>query len=365
PPARRGPARADHRQPPAGRRTAGRVRRGRRPARRPGHRERRLAPPVGADRGSEGAAVRAAGLASFGPPDVLHVMEVPEPHAGAGQVRVRVRAAGVQPFDCRVRAGGFPPGRTFDMPVIPGNEFAGVVDQLGDGVDGFSVGTAVLGFTTLGSYAEYVVVGADQVVPKPGAMPWEVAGAFSGSAQGAHMAVEQMGVRPGETVLVNGAAGALGTMVVQLARVRGAATVIGTARPRNHDHLRSLGAVPVTYGPGLVDRIRAVAPDGVDAALGWEVDGLRAALEVTTDADRVVSMVFSDEVAQLGLREWTGERSAARLTEMLAHHSAGELAVHIRRAYPLDRAAEAHRDVGSGHGRGKVVIVVDPAAEPW
>jgi NADPH:quinone reductase-like Zn-dependent oxidoreductase len=285
-------------------------------------------------------------------------MEVPEPQAGPGQVRVRVRAAGVQPFDCRVRAGGFPPGRTFDMPVIPGNEFAGVVDQLGDGVDGVTTGTAVVGFSTLGSYAEHVVVGADQIAPKPDGMPWEVAGAFSGSAQGAHMAVEQMGIRPGDTVLVNGAAGALGTMAVQLARLRGAGTVIGTARPENHDHLRSLDVVPVTYGPGLADRIRAVAPGGVDAALGWEADGLRATLEVTADPDRVVSMVFSDEVAQLGIREWAGVRSTARLTEMLAFHEAGELQVHLRQAYPLDRAADAHRDVGSGHGRGKVVLVV-------
>src|SRR5690606_4704532 len=157
---------------------------------------------------------------------------------------------------------------------------------------------------------------------------------FSGSAQGAHMAVEQMGVRPGDTVLISGAAGALGTMAVQLARLRGARTVIGTARPENHDHLRALGAVPVTYGPGLADRSSGVAPDGVDAAPGWEAAGLQAALEVTGDADRVVSMVSSDEVAALGIREWAGVRSAARLTEVLAFHDAGELQVHLRQAYP-------------------------------
>lgn len=221
--------------------------------------------------------MRAAGLTSFGPPDVLHVLEVDEPQAGPGQVRVRVRAAGVMPFDCRVRAGGFPPGAALPMPVVPGNEFAGVVDQIGDGAGALPVGAEVLGFTTLGGYAEYVVVGADQVVEKPVDMRWEVAAAFPGAAQGAHMAVGEMRVGPDDTVLVNGAAGGLGTMTVQLARLRGAATVIGTASPANHDHLRALGAVPVPYGEGLVDRVRAVAPRGVDAALGpgWAGCALR------------------------------------------------------------------------------------------
>ena len=303
--------------------------------------------------------MRAAGLTSFGPPEVLRVLELENPQAGAGEVRVRVLAAGVMPYDCRVRAGGFPPGPALPLPVVPGNEFAGVVDQVGPGVTGVPAGTEVLGFSTRGSYAEYVVVPADQVVPKPADMRWEVAGAFPGTAQGAHLAVEQMRVGPGDVVLVDAAAGGLGAMAVQLAAQRGAATVVGTASPANHEYLRSLGAVPVEYGDGLVERIRAAAPGGVDAALGAGLDGLRAAVAVTADRDRVVSMVFSGEHAALGLRDWVGVRSAARLAEMVALHGAGALAVHLRAVHPLDAAADAHRDVESGHGRGKVVLRPD------
>ena len=125
-----------------------------------------------------------------------------------------------------------------------------------------------------------------------------------------------------------------------------------------YDYLRSLGAVPVAYGQGLADRLRAVAPDGIDAALGSEVDGLRAALEVTRDPARVVTMIYTEEIAALGVHAWTGVRSAEGLAEMLDHYVSGDLAVTIRAHYPLDRAADAHRDVGGGHGRGKVVIHV-------
>jgi NADPH:quinone reductase-like Zn-dependent oxidoreductase len=303
--------------------------------------------------------MRAAGLTSFGPPEVLRVLELDEPQAGAGEIRVRVRAAGVLPYDCGVRRGGFPPGPALPLPLVPGNEFAGVVDQVGDGVTGVPAGAEVLGFSTRGSYAEYIVVPADQAVRKPAGMPWEVAGAFSGTAQGAHLAVEQMGVGPGDVVLIDAAAGGLGTMAVQLAALRGAKTVVGTASPANHEYLRSLGAVPVQYGDGLVERIRAVAPGGVDAALGAGLDGLRAAVAVAVDRDRVVPMVFSDEHAALGLRDWTGVRSAARLAEMVALHEGGALAVHLRAVLPLDRAADAHSDVEGGHGRGKVVLAID------
>ncbi|WP_245949743.1 NADP-dependent oxidoreductase [Saccharothrix carnea] len=286
-------------------------------------------------------------------------MELDEPQAAAGQVRVRVKVAGVQPFDCGVRNGEFPQSRVGDFPIVPGNEFAGVVDQVGEGVSGFSVGDAVLGFNTLGCYAEYIAVGADQVVPKPDAMPWEVAGGFSGAAQGARNALLEMKVAPGETILINGAAGGLGTMALQLAKLWGVTTVIGTAREVNHDHLRSLGAIPLTYGDGLVERVRAVAPDGVDASLASGVEGLRASLELTKDKNRVVTMVWNDEIEALGVHDWVGVRTAAGLAEMVGFHLRGECEVHLRGVYPLDQAAEAQRDVGKGHGRGKVVITID------
>ncbi len=304
--------------------------------------------------------MRAAATSSFGPPETLRLTEVAEPLVGTGQVRVRVRVAGVQPVDGKVRAGGTPLARSVTFPLIPGNEFAGVVDGVGEGVTDFSPGDEVLGFGLFGCYAEYVVVPADQIVSKPPSMPWEIAGGFSGNGQGAHMALREMKVCPGDTVLVNAAAGGLGTFAVQLARAWGAEQVIGTASEANHDYLRALGAVPVTYGEGLAERIRALAPEGVDAALDAAgEEALRASVEVTKDKDRVVTMVSFAAAQELGLRDWSATRSAARLAELVKLYEEGALTLHIRAAYPLERAADAHRDVGSGHGRGKVVITVD------
>ncbi|GIJ26787.1 hypothetical protein Vqi01_19490 [Micromonospora qiuiae] len=201
---------------------------------------------------------------------------------------MRVRAAGVQPFDCAVRAGWTPPGTPPGFPRIPGNEFAGVVDQIGEGVTGIAVGTEVLGFDLLNAYAEHVVVPAGHVTAKPAGMPWEVAGGFSAAAQTAHIALRELNVGKGDTVLIHGAAGAVGTVAVQLA-VQWGATVIGTAREVNHDYLRSLGAIPVAYGDGLLERVRAVAPDGVDAALdGAGGEALAVSLALVADAHRVV-----------------------------------------------------------------------------
>ncbi|MFJ4342484.1 NADP-dependent oxidoreductase [Streptomyces sp. NPDC088915] len=304
--------------------------------------------------------MKAAALSSYGSPDVLRLTEVPEPQAGPGTVRIRVRAAGVQHFDSRIRQGWAPPFLNLDFPVVPGNEFAGVVDQVGDGVTAFAPGDEVLGYGTLGSYAQYVVAPADQIAHKPASMPWEIAGGFSGNGQGAHMCLEAMGVRSGDTVLIHGAAGALGTFSVQLARAWGATTVIGTAGEANHDYLRSLGAVPVTYGEGLVERVRAVAPDGVDAVMdtvGGEA--LRASVEVVKDRGRVRTMVDDETAKELDLPLLGAARSVERLIDLLALYERGLLNLHVREAFPLDRAADAHRALDTGHGRGKLVLVVD------
>ncbi|MEU7576467.1 NADP-dependent oxidoreductase [Streptomyces sp. NPDC041068] len=301
----------------------------------------------------------AAALSAYGPPEVLRPMELDVPEPGPGEVLVRVRAAGVQPFDLGVREGRVPPGAEPGFPVVPGNEFAGVVERIGGRVADFAPGDEVLGYSLLGGYAQYVAVPAEQLVHKPTAMPWTVAGGFSGNGQGAHLALSQLRVGPGDTVLIGAAAGALGTLSVQLARAWGATTVIGTASEANHDHLRALGAIPVTYGEGLVDRIRAVAPDGVDAALDAAgPEGLRAAVAVAKDRGRVVTMVAMEEATRLGLPDWGGTRSAARLAELTALYEKGALDVHLRATFPLERAADAHRLVATRHGRGKVVLTV-------
>ncbi len=302
--------------------------------------------------------MKAAAFAEFGGPEVLGVMDLPTPQAGEGQVRVRVKAAGVQPFDLAVRQGWTPQGVTGELPRVPGNEFSGVVDQVGAGVTGAAVGDEVLGFGLLNCYAEYVVVPAENITAKPANMPWEVAGGFTAGTQTAHIALRQLGVGQGDTVLVHAAAGAVGTAAVQLARLWGAATVIGTAREENHDYLRSLGAIPVAYGEGLLERVRALAPGGVDMVLdGAGGDALEVSLQLV-EGERVITLVEHDRAEELGVQLTRGVRLASRLAELAALYAGGELTFPVRRTYPLDRAADAHRELETRHGRGKVVLLV-------
>jgi len=301
--------------------------------------------------------MRVMGFEEYGPPEVLKLMEQEVPEAGPGLVRVRVKAAGVQPADCAVRQGWRLPGARTELPAVPGNEFAGIVDRVGAGVSGFAPGDEVLGFRMLGCYAEYVVVPPEQLVRKPAGMPWEEAGSLSASGQTAHTAVELLRIAPGETVFVNGAAGGVGTIAVQLACGLGAA-VIGSASPANHDYVRSLGAVPVAYGEGLADRLRALAPR-IDAALdaaGGE--GLEAAAELVRDRSRVGTIVAFERAEELGITPLRSMRSAERLAALADLYEAEKLKLHIRRSLPLEEAAEAHREVEKGHGRGKIVLRV-------
>lgn len=302
--------------------------------------------------------MKTAAFTEFGSPDVLRLMELPAPQAGDGEVRVRVKAAGVQPYDAAVRQGWTPPGVTGDLPRIPGNEFAGVVDQVGPGVTEFAVGAEVLGFTQLNSYAEYVVVPASSVTAKPEGVPWEVAGALTAAVQTAELAIDGLGVGEGDTLLIHGASGAVGSAAVQIARMRGA-TVIGTGRQANHDYLRELGAIPVEYGDGLADRVRALAPGGVDAALdGAGGEALDVSLDLVKDRARILTLVEHGKAASLGILMTRGERTAERLARYAALYAEGKLRFHVRSTYPLDRAADAHREIETGHGRGKIAITV-------
>ncbi|MDQ6420411.1 NADP-dependent oxidoreductase [Paenibacillus sp. LHD-117] len=305
--------------------------------------------------------MKAAAFASYGGPEVMKVMEFPDPQAGPGQVRVRVKAAGVQHFDCAVRGGWKPAyGIEVNLPQIPGNEFAGIVDQVGEGVAGFAEGDPVLGFSILNSYAEYIVVGADQIVSKPESMSWEEAGGLTGNGQGAYIALKAIGIHQGDTVLINGAAGSLGAFAVQLAKEWGAGTIIGTASEKNHEYVRSLGAIPITYGEGVAERIRKLAPGGLDAAFDTAGgEGLRAAAELAKDRNRVCTFFAYDLVEELGLRVVRGERSAARLAELAELHAQGKLRIHIREVFPLERADDAQRAIETRHGRGKIVLRIE------
>lgn len=302
---------------------------------------------------------KAVVFSSYGGPEVLETIEIDEPRAGAGELRVRVRAAGVQPFDTMVRRGAVKGYVEVTFPQTVGNEFAGVVDEVGEGVTGWEVGAEVIAFTTMNACGEVVTVSADNVIAKPPAMPWEEAGVLSVCGQTAHLALSALKVGEGDTVLIHGAAGGVGTMAVQLARAWGA-TVIGTASERNHDYLRDLGATPVTYGPGLVERVREVAPQGVDAALdAASRDALAPSLELVKDRERVGTIGDYMGSRQHGVAMLGGTRTAERLAELARLYAEGELRIHIQRAYPFSEAAQAHREVETGHVRGKVVLVAD------
>jgi NADPH:quinone reductase-like Zn-dependent oxidoreductase len=185
----------------------------------------------------------------YGPPDVLRLAELPDPQAGPGQVRVRVKAAGVQPFDVKLRSGAMAGFLPVSLPQTIGNEYAGVVDQVGDGVTNLAVGDEVLGSTMLSGYSQHVVVAAENAVAKPPELDFPTAAALVAASQTASGALDELNVGKGDVLLVHAAAGSVGTMAVQLGRLRGA-TVVGTASPPNHDYLRELGAIPVAYGTG-------------------------------------------------------------------------------------------------------------------
>ena len=300
--------------------------------------------------------MRAVVFDKFGPPEVLRLAEVPDPQAGPGQVRVRVRAAGVQPFDVGVRAGAMS-HLPVTFPQTLGQEYAGVVDQVGDGASGWRAGDEVMGSTMLAGAAEYVVVAAENVVAKPPELDFPTAAGLVAAAQTASGALAELKVVQGETLLVHAAAGSVGTVAVQLARLDGV-TVIGTAGPANHDYLRSLGAIPVAYGEGLVERVRAAAPQGVDVVLDAAGRGaIAASVELVADFDRIGTIVDDAAAAQYGTRVVRAGRSPHRLAEVVALAARGDLIMPIR-AYPLDEVVAAHRAVEGGHGRGKVVLTL-------
>jgi len=211
----------------------------------------------------------------------------------------------------------------------------------------------------MNAVGEVVTVNAGDMIVKPAGMSWEEAGVLSVCGQTAHLALTALKVGKGDTVLIHGAAGGVGTMAVQLAREWGA-TVIGTASERNHEYLRELGAIPVAYGPGLVDRVRALAPQGVDAALdAASKDAIAPSLELVENKERVGTIGDFMGSRQHGVAMLGGTRTAERLSELAGLHTEGKLRIHIQTSYPFSRAAEAHREVETGHVRGKIVLVAD------
>jgi NADPH:quinone reductase-like Zn-dependent oxidoreductase len=300
--------------------------------------------------------MKAVRFSDYGGPEVLRLVEIEAPHAGPGEVRIAVRVAGVNPSDWKRRAGLYRDFDPVEFPAGVGVEASGIVDEIGPGVAGVSIGDAVFGFGD-GTMAEHAVL--THWALKPAGVSFEVAGGLPVIFDTATRALDEVGVLSGETLLVSGAAGGIGTAVVQLARLRGI-TVIGTASPPKQDYLRNLGAIPTTYGPGLNDRVKALAPDGVDAALDIAGSGVIPELiDIVGDPRRVLSVAdFSAE--QHGAKFSHGPpKDPAWVLAVAAELCAeGLFRLAVDRTFPLDRVAEAQAVSAGGHVTGKLVICV-------
>ena len=305
--------------------------------------------------------MRAVQFRRFGPPEVLELSERPEPRAGSGQVRIRVRASGVSPVDLAVRAGRTPSRDAIVFPHVTGLDAAGVVDDVGEGVVGTALGDEVFGaveLSTLGGAAAELAVLSDWA-PRPPGLTWEEAGAAGTGVETATRALDLLDVSAGATLLVDGAAGGVGTLVVQLARARGA-RVFGTARRESQDFVESLGAEPVVAGPNLADRL----PPSVDLALDVAGSGtLPELVALTGRPDAVLTLsdfTARDNGVRISLGRMAGEPDGWHgLRDISGLVATGSFRVPIQHRFLFHEAAQAHAALESGPRRGKTVLTVE------
>ncbi|WP_026197543.1 NADP-dependent oxidoreductase [Sciscionella marina] len=310
----------------------------------------------------------------YGPPTVMQVATVEEPHTGPGQIRIGVRASGLTTGEVRVRSGALRAMVPVSLPYRTGFDAAGVVDEVGEGVAGVSIGDEVFGMTasaTRGANADFAVLVA--WAPRPAVWTWEEAGGAAGSVETATRVLDRLALGAEQTVLVQGAAGATGSVVVQFALARGA-TVIGTASEHNRQFLQSLGVVPTTYGPGLVERVRALAPSGVDAVIDCAGGALPDLVTIVGDAERVVTIADLDAAAY-GVHlshgapndaptDGTGATTVPHADPLALHGlttavtlaDKGLLRVPVAAAFPLDQVAEAHALSEGRHAPGRIIL---------
>jgi NADPH:quinone reductase-like Zn-dependent oxidoreductase len=309
---------------------------------------------VGARRGNTGR-MQALQFTSYGDPEVLSWADAPDPHAGAGQVRIAVRAASVNPIDWKLLSGAMSGGQPLTGTGYLGHDAAGVVDEVGPDVDDVSVGDDVFG-RGRNTHAQYAVL--DSWARKPPSVDWAVAAAAGVAGETGERALRLLGVQAGDTVFIDGGAGGVGAVAVQMALARGA-RVIASAGDANQDYLRELGAIPVRYGEGVADRVRAAAGGQVDAV--FDVAG-------KTPVEQLTSLV-SEPSGVLSIANFTAAQAGARVTgggedsrpmEALAQVAElltqNKLVIKVQ-TFPFDRAAEAYRISQNGHVRGKLVLV--------
>ncbi|TQL02354.1 NADP-dependent oxidoreductase [Cellulomonas sp. SLBN-39] len=307
--------------------------------------------------------MRAITYSRYGGSDVLETTEQPTPKVGPDSVLVRVRAASVNPVDWKIRAGYLDQVMDVTFPVVPGWDVAGVVERVGLDTPELQVGDEVFGYVRKdwvqgGTFAELVSAPVRTLARKPASLTFEEAAAVPLAGLTAYQTIERTEVRAGQTVLVHAAAGGVGQFAVQIAAARGA-RVIGTASEGNHAYLRDLGAEPVTYGDGLVERVRALAPEGVDVVLDYGTPDLvattRALLAPGGTVASITDAAARDELG--GHYVWV-RPSTADLTALAELADAGVLRVDVAQVFDLADAAAAHDASATGHVRGKVVVRV-------
>ena len=301
--------------------------------------------------------MKAAQFSRFGGPEALEIVDLPDPHPGPGQIRIVVRAAGVNATDCKLRAGLLDFGA--GLPQTTGRDVAGVVDAVGEGVTDVAVGDRVFGVSDDGAGAAELALLTHRAAIPP-SLGFVDAAALPVALETATRSLDQLGVGRGTRLFVNGAAGGIGAAAVQLALARGA-RVIGAASAANADYLRLLGAEPVTYGAGMAERVRALAPDGVDVALDVAGSGvLPELIDLAGGAHNVVTLADFHGAKRHKVRFSSGAQGHAfhALAEIGALIAAGRFWLPVERTYPLAEISEAHRASERGGVRGRLALVV-------
>jgi NADPH:quinone reductase-like Zn-dependent oxidoreductase len=303
--------------------------------------------------------MKAVRFGEYGGVDVLKVVDVPKQAPGPGQSLVQVKAAGINPGEAKIREGLLHARWPATFPSGQGSDLAGIVAETGPGVTGFAAGDEVIGYTdNRSSQAEYVVVEEHDLTAKPAVVPWEVAGALNVAGATAFAAVRAIAPTEGDTVVVAGAAGGVGSLAVQLAR-RAGATVIGLASPANHDWLAGHGVIPVVYGDGVADRIRQAAGQ-VDAFIDtFGADYVELALELGVEPSRIDTIANFEAPAKFGVKAEgnTAGAGASTLAELAGLIADGQLELPIAATFPLSQVQDAYRRLASGHIRGKIVLI--------
>jgi NADPH:quinone reductase-like Zn-dependent oxidoreductase len=303
---------------------------------------------------------RAVRFDHYGDRDVLYVADVAVPRAAEGEVVVEVRAAGINPGEAAIREGALDARFPATFPSGEGSDFAGVVSSLGPGVTQFARGDEVLGWSwNRSSHAQYVAVPANQVIAKPPGLSWEVAGSLYVVGCTAYVAVRAVDAGPGDTVAVSAAAGGVGTVVVQLLRVKGA-TVLGIASPGNHPWLAAHGVIPIDYHDDLVAGLRSAAPDGIDAFVDlFGPQYVHLAVDLGIEPSRIETIISRDAALEIGAKvEGSVDGSSPEiLSEMADLVATGQIEIPIAATYPLERVRDAFAQLEERHTHGKIVLI--------